>query len=302
MTSDPEFTRTLHAFLEDGVDRMPERVYRGAMDVVPRTRQRRTSWFPLGPTAFMPVVRVGAFVAVIALVALGGISFFGNGRGVGTITPTPSPSPTVSPKPTLAPRSLPTGGPVTGMAIDTPLGAGTYEVDAPFPMPFILSLPDASRFFGVDAGSANFSIDQAPDVNDNASIGLFRPEAVFPDPCHVTGSPLPVTTADQLVTGLRSMRGFTTTTPTSTTVAGHPARSFVITNTIDTATAGCTRDLMLPMFTIPGNADGVATNGGTRQVVWVVDVDGTPLLIVGDNWGDAGRQALDALVRTIELR
>jgi hypothetical protein len=125
---------------------------------------------------------------------------------------------------------------------------------------------------------------------------------VFPDPCHVTGSPLPVSTADQLVTALRSMRGFTTTTPTSTTVAGYPARSFVITNTIDTATAGCSRDLMLPMFTYLGNADGAATNGGTRQVVWVVDVDGTPLLVVGENWGDAGRAALETLVGTIVLR
>ena len=300
MTTDPELTQSLRLFLEDGADRMPERVYRGAMDVVPSTRQRGRSWFPLRLAPVMPFVRAGAFVAVVAVVALAGISFLANGRRVGTVTPTPSP--TATPTSTPAPSSLPTGGPVTGMAVDTPLGAGTYEVGAPFSMPFTLSLPDSSRYFGGDAGSVNFVIDHAPDVNDGAGISLLLPEAVFADPCHVTGSPLPVSTTDQLVTALRSMKGFTATAPISTTVAGHPARSFVITNTIDTATAGCTRGLMLPMFTYLGNTDGAATNGGTRQVVWVVDVGGTPLLVLGDNWGDAGRSALEALVGTIELR
>ena len=298
MTNDPELTRAVHAFLEDGVDRMPDRVYRGAMDAVPSTRQRRESRSQLRLAPLAPLARAGGYAAAIVIVALGGIAFLTHQPGVGTVTPTPSPTPIVS----SPPSSLPTGGPVTGMAVGTPLGAGTYEVGAPFAMPFSLSLPDSSRFFGVDAGSANFGIDQAPNVNDGARINLLLPEAVFPDPCHVTGSPLPVSTTDQLVTALRSMRGFTATAPVSTTVAGHPARSFVITNTIDTATAACTRGLMLPMFTYLGNADGAATNGGTRQVLWVVDVDGTPLIVVGDNWGDAGRAALDGLVATIRLR
>ena len=73
MNTDPELAQGVHAFLQDGVDRMPERVYRGAMDVVPATRQRRSSWFQprVGPpcrvagtvtaTAASPVATMNAF-------------------------------------------------------------------------------------------------------------------------------------------------------------------------------------------------------------------------------------------------
>ncbi len=133
------------------------------------------------------------------------------------------------------------------------------------------------------------------------SIEAFVAEAVFPDPCHITGEPVAVATPDELVAALTSMAGFPATQPVDTTVAGRPARTFVVTNTIDTATAGCTQDLMLPLFTFSGHPEGAGTNGGQRQVVWVVDVDGKPLLVLGDGWSDSSRSALEALIGTIEL-
>jgi hypothetical protein len=298
MTTDPELTRVLHAFLEDGADRMPERVFRGAMDAVPGTRQRGRSWLPLRLDPMMPLVRAGAIAAVLVVVALGGMSFLSDRAGVGTVTPTPTATPNPTPTPTWAPTPtpLPSGGPLESLAADTMLGAGTYDVGAPFAKPFSVTLPAESRFGGVESGAATFA------MQDGGSVEIFLPEAVFPDPCHITGDPVPVSSADELVAALSTMRGFSASTPTATTVARNPAKTFVITNTIDTATAGCTRSLMLPMFTQLGNSEGAATNGGARQVVWVVDVGGQPLLVIGDGWQDADRSTLESVVETIALR
>ncbi len=133
----------------------------------------------------------------------------------------------------------------------------------------------------------------------DGSLEAYLPDAVFPDPCRVEGSPVPVRTADEVVAALSSMTGFAATSPVQTEVDGHPARQFVLTNGIDAATATCARGLMLPLFIYAGATDGAATNGGTRQVVWVFDVGDRPVLVLGDGWQDASREALRTLVNTI---
>jgi hypothetical protein len=290
MTTDSELTRSLRAFLEEGADRMPERVYQAAMDVVPTTSRRRSWRSPLERRPVAMLLRVAAVVALV--VGLGGISLLPNLGGVGT---TPTPTPTATPTPSApTPTPMPSGGPVAGLETDTVLGAGRYEVNAPFGFPFTIALPAESLFREIGPGTVTFE-------TPNGSVEAFVAEAVFPDPCHITGAPVAIDTPDELVAALTSMTGFTATQPTATTVAGRPARTFVLTNTIDTATAGCTRDLMLPLFTYPGHPEGAGTNGGQRQVVWVVDVDGKPLLVLGDGWPDIARSDLEALIGTIEL-
>ncbi len=294
MTIDPELDGPVRSFLEAGADRMPDRVFRGVMGVIPTTPRRRTWRWRFRSVA--PLLGAGAAGALVAAVALGGAALLSNG-GIGSPRVTPTPSPTASPTPlpasTVSP--LPSGGPLDGVPVDATLGAGTYEVGGPFAFPFTIELLADTRFRGIGAGSVSFA---TPD----GSLEVFVPKAVFPDPCRVAGSPTPIGTADELVAALSSMVGFTATAPTATTVAGYPARSFVLTNTVDTATAGCTRDLMLPMFTFVGDTAGAGTNGGQRQVVWVIDVGGQPLLVLGDGWQDISRSTLQDLVGTIALR
>ena len=42
---------------------------------------------------------------------------------------------------------------------------------------------------------------------------------------------------------------------------------------------------MLPMWTFRGG-DGAATNGHARELLWVVDVDGTPVIIDAETFQD----------------
>lgn len=302
MISDQELTGIVRTFLEDGADGMPDRVYRAAMDAVPGTRRRGTWNWPWHDVVrpLPSLLRGGLVAAMLLVVAAAGFTLLSVGGGIG-LRPTPAPSagasaiPSGTPTATPTPTSLPSGGPVASMAAGTVLGAGTYEVGAPFVVPFSIELPAESTFFATGPGRASFG---APD----GSIELYLPDAVFADPCHVQGSPAPTRTAAQVVDRLTSMAGVSATTPTSTTVAGYPATVLVLTNTIDTATANCTRGPMLPLFSYVGETeDGAATNGGTRQVVWVVDVDGRPLLVIGDGWHDTVRGDLEAIVRTIRI-
>jgi hypothetical protein len=290
MTTDQELTDVVRAFLDTGADRMPDRVYQAAMDLVPTTGRRRSWSSTLERRPVATLLRVASMAALL-VVAVGAISLVSNDGRVGTV-PTATPTGT----PTAAPSASPTpnGGSLTALIPNSVLGEGTYEVRAPFAFPFAIHLPAETQYHGTEAGTVSF-------VTPEGSLEAFAPRAVFPDPCRITGDPIPVATADALVTALRAMKGFSATQPTATTVSGRPARTFVVTNTIDTATAGCTRDLMLPLFTYAGHPEGAGTNGGQRQVMWVVDVDGAPLLILGDGWQDANRSHLEALVGTIEL-
>jgi hypothetical protein len=295
MIAEEELTQLVRTFLETGADEMPERVYRAAFDVVPTTRQRRVWWSRRELRSLPVILRVAPAASLLVVVVLSGIAIMTTG-GVGTQTaPAPTFTPTASPSATPTPSTAPSGGPLTGIAPDTTLGEGIYEVGTPFAMPFTLQLPPDTVFRGVEAGSATFA-------TLDGSVEVYLPDAVFSDPCRLAGDAAPVSDADDLVAALTSMSGFSATTPTTTTVAGRSARQFVLTNTVDTATAGCARELMLPLFTYAGHAEGAATNGGQRQVVWVVDVGSTPLLILGDGWHDSRRADLEALIETVRLR
>ena len=114
-------------------------------------------------------------------------------------------------------------------------------------------------------------------------VGVLVPEAVFPDPC-AAGDPVPASTADEFVAALSAMKGFTAENVREMTVGGRPATSFLLTNTVDTSTGACARDLMLPLFTHAGSPNGAETNSRLDELFYVLDVDGTPVFVVIDTW------------------
>jgi hypothetical protein len=290
MRTDPDVTSAVRSWLDEGVDRLPERVLDSVLDAVPAIAQRR-SWQPTWLSSLPSLARSVAIAAAVIVTVVGGVRLASpNGIGGPAPTPTPSPVPSTSLVPTDAPVQV--GGPVVPAIVDTILDAGTHRVASPFRFPFSVSLPADTRVALMSQGGVGFA---TPD----GSLEAYVPNAVFPDPCRAEGSPVPVRTADEVVAALSSMTGFAASSPVQTAVDGHPARQFVLTNSIDTATAKCARGLMLPLFTYAGATDGAATNGGTRQVVWVFDLNGRPVLVMGDGWQDASREALRTLVNTI---
>jgi hypothetical protein len=293
MTRDPDLARAIRSWLDEGADRLPERVLDAVLDAVPTTHQRRR-WMPAWRFAMLPKSAQAAIaVALVAMVVVAGVSLVTRG-GVAAPGPTIAPSPSASPPPAPSTTPVPTGGPLGGFSSGTILGAGTYTAGSPFAVPFAIRLPAGTQADNVTASEVSVIVNQG-------QVAVFTPDAVFPDPCRATTPTTPVSTADELATALQSMTDFAVTDAGEDVVDGHPAQQFVVSNAIDTATAGCSRELMLPLFTTPTDTEGAATNGGARQVMWVLDVGGRPILIVGDGWSDSSRPELETIVRSIRF-
>ncbi|HEV8490223.1 MAG TPA: hypothetical protein VGQ58_10595 [Candidatus Limnocylindrales bacterium] len=104
MTSDPELTRIVRSWLEDGVTALPDHVVDSVMAQLPATQQRRR-WLPAWRDLSMSTyARLAAAVAVVSILVIGGISVARPGLigGQATLTPTSTASPATSPS-TLLP-------------------------------------------------------------------------------------------------------------------------------------------------------------------------------------------------------
>ena len=279
MITDPDVTRAVRSWLDDDADRLPEWVLDAVLEKVPSTPQRRPWWPPRRLIDMTSKVQIAAVVATIALVAVVGLQLLPASGGIGGPASTPVPTASPSPAPSPAPSSV-----ATPMALEpivaagtTSLTPGTYQVGAPFAVPFTITLPGSGwAAQSLTEGDAGFR-------SNDGFIGVLVPEAVFPDPCTV-GDPVPASTAEEFVAALSAMKGFTAENVREMPVGGRPATSFLLTNTVDTSTGACTRDRMLPMFTFAGNTNGAETNGGLDELFYVLEVDGRTVFVVIDTW------------------
>jgi len=286
MRTDPDVTRAVRSWLDEGVDRLPERVLDSVLDAVPTTPQRR-SWWPAWRNHPMTnIVRVAAVVAAVVVAGLVGIRLLPSG-GIGSPAPTASPTPSPSPAPDAFVGSL--------------LSPGTYRVGSQFGKPFTIGFPVMYTFKTLNANDAQFNISQASDGTVWVVVDI--PDNVYADPCDTAaGTPAPpvASTVDGLVTALTHMTGFDAGPVADATIGGHSGKSFTLTNSINTDTAGCTGGPMLLMWTFPGGAAG--TNGGATEQIWVIDVDGTPVVIDGESFpttSPADRATIEPIVNSI---
>ena len=287
MRTDPDVTRAVRSWLDEGVDRLPERVLDSVLDAVPTTPQRR-SWWPARRSPHVSMLlRTGTIAALLVVGLVVGAQLFGfGGLNVGG-QPTPTASPSPSPTPSAST--------LAASDVGSTLAPGTHAVGAPFPAPFSITLPAGMTLEALNNGSAAFR-------SQAGFLGMVIPEAVFEDPCHVDSSPVPQTTVDGFIDALSRMPGFSAVDVTDTTVGGKPARKLLLTNTVDTATANCTRDLMLPLFTTPDSPNGAETNGGMPELLYVFEVGGRPVLLAIDTWPtEADRQSLESIAETITI-
>jgi len=287
MRTDPDVTRAVRSWLDEGVDRLPERVLDSVLDAVPSTPQRRSRWLARRLSPMPNLAKLLGAAAAIVLVALVGWQLLPSTRGVGAPAPTSSPTPT------------PTSSP-------SPSSPALHVAD-PFLMPFSIALPaDYARTSQpVTPGEAQFD-------GSAGFIAMFLVQSVPDDPCHppaseepssgspstAPGTPAPPS-AEELVTALTHLTGFDAGPISSTTIDGLPAKAFTISNTIDTGTAGCDGGPMLPLFTTI-NGTSPATNGGATQQLWVVDAPERPVLIVVES-GPEQRSVDDAVLSSIRF-
>lgn len=231
----------------------------------------------------------------------GSLAFAIVGCGANATVPTAAPpaTPVVTPTPVTSASESAATGSVTMLGpadVERRLAAGIYTVSDPFAVPFTMTLgPGPWTPYGMRRGEFHFGIDVSDEPEPYVAVEVF--DSIYPDPCHTEGGPVgsPDMTVDQIVEGFSTMTGVQAGPVTEVQIDGRPAKRLTITNTIDTDTEGCTGGVMLPLMRSLGGLD-VATNGNMSQTMWIVDVDGTRVVI----WGETLISSPDPAVETVE--
>lgn len=279
MRTEPEVTRAVRSWLEEGADRLPERVLDSVLDAVPSTPQRRSWWPPRRRFEMTSKLQIAAVAVAIVAVVFVGWRLLPAPSGVGGPEPTvtPSSSPSASPSP-ASPSPIPATSTIEMGVANRRLPAGTYRVADPF-RPYTISFPAAWTL--ETAQMAGIALYRTQPANFAPALTINRVHRVYADPCHpdpaLPSAAPAIRSGDEIIAQLSAMKGFTAGPVSDVTVGGHPARTFRLTNDITLAEAEQCEGSPLDMW-----EDGLGrhtTNQGATDQIWVVDVSGTPVTI-----------------------
>jgi hypothetical protein len=269
---DPD--RLIRAFLAEGQTELPDRAYDAVRESIDHTRQRVVigPWTAPRMNSF---ARIAIAAAAIVVVAVLGINLLPRSGGFGG---GPSPSPSLSPSPTPTPVVLPDNG---------DLEPGTYFVDRRniTPARFTLTMPagwetiDYAIIGKTDGGA------KGPTAF-RAALSTWLVANVWADPCKsVTGGKaLPVgsaTTVDSLATALSEQVGRNGSTPTDVTIGGLSGKKVELSVPADFDSSTCEGGnfRVWQEAGAQGGDGGFVYGPGQRNTVYILDANGTPLVI-----------------------
>lgn len=225
--------------------------------------------------------RYGIAAAVVVVAALLGANVMQ--RNIGDPDPTPSPSPQ----------------PLAGT---TALAPGTYFIHEQFPMRITFDVPaEGWRNYVWEGGAASANTraicttgnDCAP---PGVGIGFHVVTGVPSDPCN-PGSPMADLgdSTDDLATAVADRSGWTSTEPEAVTVSGLPATYLAI-RANPGAAEGCTSSLSA-FF---AGTFGRSATAGERLRLWIVDVEGTRLLVEAFDFAASPEEDVRAATEIVE--
>jgi hypothetical protein len=282
--SDPDATRIVRLWLEEGVTALPDHVLDAVLNQLPATSQRQLSWLARRSPIMNNTIRLIAAAAAVAVATLIGYQLL-IAPNVGGPGPAPIESPSAPPTATLAP-SVGTGSvfPPPG-----PLEAGTrYAVPAPAPgsraVSYSFAVPtsgwNSGGEFTIDAGGFELAAEASVWFFDNYS--LFEDDgrlpmipAVLDDPCVHDGlqsQSFEASLAGQ-AEALASMPGTELVSgPSDVTLDTRSSRRV----TIDVPDeVGCAREEFWLLFNQSAGPDAFYPNWlGETIHAWLIDVDG----------------------------
>ena len=277
--SEPDATRVVRLWLEEGVTALPDRVLDVVLDQLPAIPQRRPAW----PTRRLPVmnntVRLVLAAAAAVFVALVGYQLL-VAPNVGEPTPTQTPAP------------APAAGLHSGK-----LDPGTYSIGPYFPVPFDLTIADTWETWNANEKIVRIWKPCEPGTCGGYSdILTFEIVAgVFSDPCHGVPGPSIGPGVDELVTALTGLPGFEAGPVTDVAVDGYPGKSFEL-RFVGPVDPGCG-----PTPTVQWTSDGRVDWGeGADQRVTVLDVDGTRLVVDAVTYASDGRE-MEEIIESINF-
>jgi hypothetical protein len=263
MSTDRDVTRIVRSWLHEDAYEDADRILNLVLDEIDTTPQRSASWLSRRfPIMNNNLVRVALVAAVLVVAVVVGASLL--------------PRPSVGPSPTVEPTATASAGPARLDTLPTgDLAAGTYEIDAAFPVRLTFTVPTG---FGHGRGASD-----GVGIQGNPSgrgIEFQIASNVYPDPCHsLPGAANPPIgpTVDDLVTAMTNLVGFQAGQVTDITIGGLPAKAFDLTNEIDQSTCDV-QGVRTFIFADSGGSSAVGK--GERQRIYVMDAQGTRLMIM----------------------
>jgi hypothetical protein len=263
MSSKRDSDLLIKAFLEEGIDELPERSFDAVRTAIEQTRQ----WAVIGPwkePQIMNATRLALAAAAIVLVAVVAIKFL----------PTTNIGPATSPLP--SPTSTPSALTMTGGSGTVPIEAGRHSAGTPFLVPFTFTVP--TGWSGAIDGPNLVELNQSLGVDD-ISFEIF--DKVYADPCHNDQgllNPLPGPTVDDLLAALAKMPSVTVSNVLDTSIGSLPARQVTITAPASFTGCTLTSDGSFRLWELPLGATNDMTPG-EYEPISMLEIDGQRLVI-----------------------
>jgi hypothetical protein len=306
MTAERDVTRFVREWLEDGLNVIPDRVLDSVLDQLPATPQRRHWWQAWRNPFVMNNMKLALAAGVVVLATFVGLGLYFNQGGL--IGPSPTPAPALSPAPAESPTPIVEQTPApspTPLAMFVPDGrvvpAGTYITGMPFPLQIEFTVPAGWQSWSVERDGIGVMKNSPP-----AGFGFWIVREVYPDPCNrLTNGPIdPGPTVDDLAGALQGLEGYQATAPTDDSLGGYSGKYLEITAPTDLRLGDCeAADPRLWRTEAGGNRSVYAA--GEHDRIWILDVEGTRLLIkaahqVGTPEADVA--ALEQMVDSVSIR
>jgi len=269
MTDNRNADRLIRAFVLEGENELPDRIYDVVRGHLYETRQRVV----IGPLR-MPLINyaagIGLAAAAVVVIAIIGYQLL-SGPNVGGPNPTNTPQPTPAPAPSGAAEELP----VSGLLVP---GTYTFRPAGGAGLSATLTVPAGWYAFERAAVLKNNSGEPPDGAGLLSWAGSLN---VFGDPCQWAGSlPDPPTgpTVDDLVAALLAQPMREASAPTQIVVDGYSGVALELTVPADLDFAGCDSG----EFRSWTNAEGAVRfhqGPGQHDLLWILDVNGTRVVI-----------------------
>ncbi|HJP71680.1 MAG TPA: hypothetical protein VJ975_08180 [Candidatus Limnocylindria bacterium] len=283
MSAERDTTRIVRSWLEDGVTRLPDYVLDAVLDELPRTSQRRVIWWRARRLSTMnTTLKFGLAAVVVAVALLIGLNYLGGtstgGPDGGAATPTAVPTASAEPSTPTASPSAEAGG----------LPEGSHVLWSAGPIGPINVIIPAPGWFDELQGGILTKSNSGAEPPDGSGLIVYA-EAVDwlvpSDPCRWSSS-LPdaaATTVDELIAALSTQDTREASEPTEVTLDGYSAMSITLHVPDDADFGGCDLGQFCSIA-----RESVAREGGCQRFhqgpgqidkLWIVDVDGVPVII-----------------------
>jgi hypothetical protein len=296
--SEPDATRIVRLWLEEGVTTLPDHVLDAVLDQLPATSQRRSSWLARRSPVMNNTVRIALAAAAVVVVALIGYQFF-VAPNVGV--PGPSPSQMASPTPEATPSPAPSEAAV--FPPNGPLEIGRHAMTmAGVPLTFEVTTDGwvSQGPYFLDKGHL--------DTPDSAGFILWTgsaPDNTYGDPCAETPLEPPAgASAAELAAAVSTVPGTELVSgPSEVTIGGYPAQYVVITIPED---IGCAPEAFYLWYDgdPPQEIGRYASELGSTIQTWIIDVDGTLVWIDGETYvasSPEAAQEVEQIVNSIQF-